>query len=165
MNLYFFVLMQRYSEKPPIPNNPSDFSSTTRDTPWFLRQNQRMPSISVANTYKNFFLVFTESTLVDEVGDSEHDNHKHDCGSKNNHEGYCIGIGPALGIIDEEIYHNHRSRGDRFLSHRETEVSGFRFLIIPKYLSQWLKQRARAEEKKSLQAFCRLSFWISIFET
>ena len=33
MNLYFFILMQRYGEKPPIPNNPSDFSSTTRDTP------------------------------------------------------------------------------------------------------------------------------------
>ena len=33
MNLYFFILMQRYGEKPPIPNIPSDFFLTTRDTP------------------------------------------------------------------------------------------------------------------------------------
>ena len=53
MNLYFFVLMQRYGEKPPIPNNPSDFFLTIRDTPLFLRQNPHMPLISVANTLKN----------------------------------------------------------------------------------------------------------------
>ena len=39
MNLYFFILMQRYGEKPPIPNIPFNFYSTTCDTPRILRQN------------------------------------------------------------------------------------------------------------------------------
>jgi len=33
MNL---LMMQRYGEKPPIPNIPSDFFLTTRDTPLIL---------------------------------------------------------------------------------------------------------------------------------
>jgi len=49
MNL---LMMQRYGEKPPIPNNPSDFFLTIRDTPLFLRQNPHMPTISVANNHK-----------------------------------------------------------------------------------------------------------------
>jgi len=56
MNLYFFILMQRYSEKPLIPNIPFDFSSTTCDTPRILRQNPKMTLISVADD--DYFVLF-----------------------------------------------------------------------------------------------------------
>jgi hypothetical protein len=49
-------MMQRYDEKPPIPNIHSDFFLTTRDTPRILRQNPRMPSISVADD--DYFVLF-----------------------------------------------------------------------------------------------------------
>ena len=49
MNLYFFILMQSYGEKPPIPNITPDFSLTTCDTLRISRQNPQMPLISVAS--------------------------------------------------------------------------------------------------------------------
>ena len=52
-------MMQRYGEKPPIPNIPSDFFLTTRDTPWFLRQNPQMPLISVADD--GYFVLFPKN--------------------------------------------------------------------------------------------------------
>ena len=59
------------------------------------------------------------------MGDKEYDDCQHGYDGMNDDEDvYCIGIGPLVHIIDEEIYHNHDSgHDDQHLDGRERHLA------------------------------------------